>query len=198
MSLTPRHALLVYLWEAILFTCWPFNSNEQLYSSTNLICLSVYGGLVSSAVLFTQKRMYCLHPDSQGLFAGRCWDYSTQIRKLCVILFYVQPVFIVLCSLLYIFIYHISALCTVKRNTAQGVPPTGPFCPGGGGGGVGPLGRHCVDLLLIACILARSILNNKCLHFIPYCIQKIFFAEDAGMSYLFDQVYLLTMFVFLY
>ena len=74
MSLTPRHALLVYLWEALLFTCWPFNSNEQLYSTTNLICLSVYGGLVSSAVLFTQKRMYCLHPDTQGLLAGQCWD----------------------------------------------------------------------------------------------------------------------------
>ena len=86
--------------------------------------------------------------------------------------------------------------------TLRGEGPQGALSPhgasAGGGGGWAPLGRHCVDLLLVACILARSILNNKCLHFLPYCIQKIFFAEDAGTSYLFGQIYLLTMFVFLY
>ena len=101
MSLEQRHSLLAYVWEAVLFTYWPCNLKEAWYSTTNSICIMACCGIVCSGVVFIQKRLNYVPPDVAHLSAGRLWDYTTQVRKLCVVLFYVQPIFLVVCGLIY-------------------------------------------------------------------------------------------------
>jgi len=119
-------------------------------------------------------------PDVAHLSAGRLWDCTAQVRKLCVVLFYVQPIFLVVCSLIYASVYYVASFFTNSTYT---------LCS---------LCRHCIDLVLGVCVLAMAMQDNKCMYLVPYAIQMSFLAEYTAIRYLFQQTYLLTVFVCLY
>lgn len=180
MSLEQRHSLLAYVWEAVLFTYWPCNLKEAWYSTTNCICIMACGGIVCSGVVFVQKRLHYVPSDVAHLSVGRLWDCTTQVRKLCVVLFYVQPIFLVVCGLIYACVSYMASCVTKSTHTLCSI------C------------RHCIDLVLGACVVAMAMQDNKCMHLIPYAIQLFFLAEYTSIRYLFQQTYLLTVFVCLY
>ena len=180
MSLEQRHSLLAYLWEAVLFTYWPCNLKEAWYSTTNSICIMACCGIVCSGVVFIQQRLKYVPPDAAHMSAGRLWDCTTQVRKLCVVLFYVQPIFLVMCGLIYSSVYYVASFCTNSTYT---------LCS---------MCRNCIDLVLGVCVLAMAMQDNKCMYIVPYAIQMSFLAEYTAIRYLFQQTYLLTVFVCLY
>jgi len=179
MTLQPEHALFVYLWEAAMFTLWPFNHGEPLYSSTNSMSAAVAVGIASSLVLFAQNRMPRGACSRYHTITASCWHYSIQARKLCVVLFYVQPITLIGSGAAY------TLMCGVMRWW-RCVPGWREGC------------THCVDMLMALCIMTLTMANHRGMYLLPLGIQHVFFAEYTALSYLFRQIYLLFLFAYLY
>jgi hypothetical protein len=183
MALKPEHALFVYLWEAALFTSWPFNRSEPLYSPTNCIGAAVGVGIAASVVLFAHNRIHngarLGHHDTAAA-AACCWDYSIQARKLSVVLFYVQPITVAGCGVLYMLVRWARACCIPGRYSWS------------------EAFRHCVDGLVGICIATLTIANRKGMYLLPFVIQRCFFSEYTALSYLFQQMFFLSLFACLY
>jgi len=186
-KLMRQHSLLLYCWESMLFTRWPYAKDERLYSSTNSMIFVGMCGLAASAIVFLCKRMSRVMPlvtqqrFNVAIFSANAWEYSIVVRKLSVILFYTEPPFVMVCLMTWACLEAFCATIFGRRHKTLSVQ-----C------------KECISCVFTLIVLIVMTVHHMALFCLPYLIQLAFLSKISDMAYIFKHLYFLSFFVFLY